>query len=136
MNIKKILALGSCLVLFTSSLTVNAAEMSESKNVKQINLSEKVSLYGDFTPGYYMVTGTGVRFRSEPSLSGGIIATLAKGEYLYYERAAGPTEDSDGYTWLRCERVSTGQIGYVAVNYIQATTPPPGAPYRLVNWNK
>ena len=39
MNIKKILALGSCLVLFTSSLTVNAAEMSESKNVKQINLS-------------------------------------------------------------------------------------------------
>ena len=63
MNIKKILALGSCLVLFTSSLTVNAAEMSESKNVKQINLSEKVSLYGDFT---------------------------------------------HGYTWLRCERVSTG----------------------------
>ena len=45
MNIKKRLAVGSCLVLVTSSLTVSAAEMSESKNVKQINLSEKVSLY-------------------------------------------------------------------------------------------
>ena len=136
MNIKKILALGSCLFLLTPSLTVNAAEMPESKNIKQINLSEKVSLYGDFAHGYYTVTGTGVRFRSEPSLSGGIIATLTKGEYLYYERAAGPTVDADGYTWLRCERISTGQIGYVAINYIQATTPPPGAPYRLVNWNK
>lgn len=48
------------------------------------------------------VTGDGLRMRSEPSLSGGIITTLAAGEALIVEPviAAGPVE-RDGYEWYQ-----------------------------------
>ena len=137
MKLRKVPLLICCLILLASSLTVNAAEIAQEKRNNQTNVPEKISTYeGEFAPGYYKVTGTGVRFRSQPGLSGNIIATLSKGEYIYYERAAGPTQEKDGYVWLHCERYATGEIGYMAINYLTPVDAPPGAPRRMVNWNK
>lgn len=121
----------------TSSLPVYVAEKPQDAVVVQADINDQVSTQSEYAMGYYKVVGTGVRFRSSPGLSGSIIATLTNGEYLFYERAAGPIVEADGYTWLRCERYDTGQIGYVAVNYITGpVTPPPGAPNRIVNRDK
>lgn len=134
---RKLTVLICCFTVLTSSLPVYAAEKPQDAVVVQADINDQVSTQSEYAMGYYKVVGTGVRFRSSPGLSGSIIATLTNGEYLFYERAAGPTVEADGYTWLRCERYDTGQIGYVAVNYITGpVTPPPGAPNRIVNWDK
>ncbi len=112
-----------------SNITVNAAEIEQGEmSMVAVTNQEASILSSDYPWGYYMVIGTGVRFRESPSLSGNIIATLTKGEYLYFERAAGPLTDADGYTWMHCERYSTGEIGYVAVKYIANVPAPPDAP--------
>lgn len=125
---KRLVLLMSCFIFLFSSLAVNAEEVLQVDSGKNVELIDSMELQSEITPGYYQVTGTGVRFREEPGLSGSIIAVLTKGEYLLYERVAGPTVDADGYTWLRCERYSTGEIGYIATNYITPSDPPPGAP--------
>ena len=125
---KKISNINELFYFLFSSLAVNAEEVLQEDSGKNVEVMDSMELQSEITPGYYQVTGTGVRFREEPGLSGSIIAVLTKGEYLLYERVAGPTGDADGYTWLRCERYSTGEIGYIAVNYITPADPPPGAP--------
>lgn len=135
MKLKKSLILAGVLMALILSLPVNAAEKTQ-ESFQKVNSTNQIVTQSNYSPGYYQVTGTGVRFRSSAGLSGSVITTLSKGEYLYYERAAGPTVYADGYTWLHCERISTGQTGYVAVNYITATTPPPNAPYSIETLNK
>lgn len=118
--------------MLLTSLPVHAAEIG--KSVATVNTNSQVSVYNDFAQGYYKVVGTGVRMRSEAGLSGGIIATLSYGELLFSERAAGPIVDKDGYRWMRCERVSNGQIGYVAMDYVQSVPAPTRISNHIVNW--
>ena len=134
MNLK-IPILAGIFMALTLSLPVNAAEKTQ-ESFQKANITNQIVTQSGYSQGYYQVTGTGVRFRASAGLSGSVITTLSKGEYLYYERAAGPTVYADGYTWLHCERISTGQTGYVAVNYITATAPPPNAPYSIGIVNK
>lgn len=134
-KIKKNPILAGVLMTLALSVPVNAAEKTQ-EPFQKVSITNQIVTQSNYSPGYYQVIGTGVRFRSSAGLSGSVITTLSKGEYLYYERAAGPTVYADGYTWLHCERISTGQTGYVAVNYITATTPPPNAPYSIETLNK
>ena len=100
MKLKKSPILAGVLMALILSLPVNAAEKTQ-ESFQKVNSTNQIVTQSNYSPGYYQVTGTGVRFRSSAGLSGSVITTLSKGEYLYYERAAGPTVYADGYTWYR-----------------------------------
>lgn len=111
---RKLTLLICCLTILTSSLPVYAAEKPQDAIVIQNDANVQVSPQKEYPPGYYKVTGTGVRFRSSPGLSGSIIATLNKDAYVYYERAAGRQlrpMDTHGYVvnFIHLERSDTSQ---------------------------
>jgi len=77
---------------------------------------------GDFNIGDWVYVNSGpLNFRSSPSLSGGIIRTLATNDIG--QVVDGP-EYGSGYTWYEIE-IITGDVGWVVQDFLSAGDPPP-----------
>jgi lipoprotein-anchoring transpeptidase ErfK/SrfK len=73
----------------------------------------------------YVVTTDGLRLRSGPGLSYGVLAHLAKGTTVELLAWAGT---ADGYNWAKVSVPTLGLTGYVAAAFLAAgtgSTPPP-----------
>ncbi len=57
-----------------------------------------------------MVTGDGVRLRSDPSASGAILEKMYTGEYVMVRKENGG--------WYNVQRLKTGTVGWVSKTYI------------------
>ncbi len=65
-----------------------------------------------------IVTDDGVRMRAEPSTDAEIVAELDQGTEL---TVTGPAGEADGFTWYPVENPATGDVGYVAADFLRAS---------------
>ena len=72
MKLKKSPILAGVLMALILSLPVNAAEKTQ-ESFQKVNSTNQIVTQSNYSPGYYQVTGTGVRFRSSAGLSGSVI---------------------------------------------------------------
>jgi hypothetical protein len=74
-----------------------------------------------FRPGAYIVTANDcLRIRSDPTLSGGIVACAPPASTV---QSDGRSKKADGYTWLHV--VYKEQPGWAATKYLSRTTASP-----------
>ncbi|NGP57421.1 SH3 domain-containing protein [Paenibacillus thiaminolyticus] len=65
----------------------------------------------------YEIKENGVRFRSNPSLSGTVIGLLNKGDMVNGGHGVDPVY-ADGYYWLNVSSYKHNSWGWVAINYL------------------
>jgi len=73
---------------------------------------------------FYAVTTQGLRLRSGPGLTYGVLASLSKGANVEYLAWGGT---ADGYDWARVRVVSSGKTGFVADKFL-TSIPSDGLP--------
>ncbi len=65
--------------------------------------------------GNRRINASGVRLRTGPGTTHGVIASLALGTHVLFLNDAG---SANGYTWAKVRENSSGREGFVAVKYL------------------